>query len=266
MEDTTVARSSSLFRPTLIGFASPPGIVRHLKAGGWTGLREVEGVDLSAILLPQSSRAEGPDRDRDGGGEVQLSYRTPAEQIGMLLAQFGTFAPISGPPAFAEDDLIRAFLLEHGAKVAEHLEWARNYQEWRVALYLDPADRATLTGSATIPDPGKHISRVANIWGAAVSETLAESSVRMLPGSTRHGAAISDSHIVCSDASYLVEVARAMDFRQAIESTNAALAPMHLRLEYGGPFPPYRFAPSLDELIRVDKSRHESRRFERERV
>ncbi|MBI3269771.1 MAG: GvpL/GvpF family gas vesicle protein [Planctomycetes bacterium] len=233
-----------------IGFASPPGLTRSVRAGFWPGLEEVRGSDFSAVVaLLEPPPPPGTPLDP----QFCLSHQTSAEQLGTLLAHQGRFAPWRSPVPRIEADLVRAAMLAHTDRIRRHLEWSQSVQEWRIGLFLEP----TAVPTATAPghaDPNHFWNWVSIIWGDVIADTLQDATLRILQGTTRHGMLVSDSGILCVDAACLIEAEHSQAFRRAVEVTNAAIEGMKLHIEYGGPFPPFRFAPTPEELFRAGRS------------
>lgn len=244
-------------------------------------VRDVAGVDLESqagigggVLRP----VEGPgvvavasDVDLDEFGEEAL--RRNLEQLPWLeevarrhdevarhLASRTATAPLRLATVFRSDESVRRQLADWAGAAVAALDRIEGRSEWSVKAYVDAAETAE-TGSAPAADgPGAGAAYLAR-RRAALDQHARAAEERTELGSTLHQrletTAVAGRLLMPQDrklsghtgemvlnGSYLVEDAASEAFVQAAEQ--AAAEHDGVRVEIGGPWPPYSFA-TLEE-------------------
>ena len=232
--------SESLGEPVIVTCTDRLSAVASMvDKGAWTGDGAAENMQSLAWIAPRATRHE----------EV---VEAVMEAGPAYPARFGTL--------FSSTARLMAVVKEHEDIVCEHLDRVDGAQEWAVKLLLD-RDRAVQEASGEeAPTSGtaylqqkvreREAQNEVDAWLDEVTDAVFDTLASLARSSAMVEARDrpDDSREVAAHGAFLVPEEHTDAFFQAVDSAHRRLSTNGLDVECTGPWPPYSFRPSLDDM------------------
>jgi hypothetical protein len=221
-------------------------------------LRLVEGEGLVVLVSEVSLEEFGEEGLRRNLEDLRWleTVATVHDRVARLAAERGPTAPLRLATVFLGEDSLRAQLAQWHDQAHRALDRVEGRTEWSVKAYAEPTARQAAAPTDTSPGTGagraylqqrraatqqreqaaQEDAAIAEELHAALAPVAAAS--RLLPPQDKRLADYSGVMIL--NGTYLLDDARVEEFT----ATAAQLGDRHehVRLEVGGPWPPYSFA------------------------
>ena len=197
-------------------------------------LRTLTHGDIAALCceVPRDdwvgARGEANLKDLAWLGPRAIRHEQVIEQV----METSPVLPLRFGCLFSSEDRVRATLARAGGRVAAFLEEANEREEWSLKGFFDASTCGARTGVK-----------------AAEEEALAALADLVLARRARRTARIPEgsSKEVAFHWALLLPRGAARSLEERLQSVAARLSTQGLTLEARGPWPPFGFAPSLDE-------------------